>query len=754
MSIDTFYRKIIKSSPFPYFYGELIKDNNKVTNFKMLDLNAAFESLADIREIEVIGKSINEVIPGFISDISEWSEAFNKVKVKNEVETVSEFIEPLNRWFKFHIIHHKEECFAIELEETHREGAFIKPLIDNLPFAAWAKDKDGRYITVNKKYQEDTKKEFEEIKGKTDLEIWPINLAKKFMKKDCEVMNYESNNYIEEYTLNNVWYKEYTAAVYDNNNVIGTIGFSLNIDEEKRAKIEVEQRNKLLKVLIDSTPDFIFHKDLNGKYQGANRSACKELFGKSEQEIIGKDDKALFQNRSVAISCIKQDKEAIRQKEAKVYEEFLELADGTVREYETIKAPFFDEKNQVVGVLAVCRDITHRRISERQLRESEEKFRQLAENIEGVFLIKENEEIIYVSPGYERVFERSCSSLYDNSKSFLEGVHSEDKLIFKENNDNIDKTFRIMTPRGVLKWCWIKSFLIKDENGALSRTASIIQDITEIKEAEKELDRLRTEFFANLSHEFRTPLNLIFSSLQMIELKLKGTQGEDFNHIKKYTSIIKQNSFRLLRLVNNLIDTTKVEAGYVEYIGENYDIVKYIKNICESVEGFAKGKEIDLIFSSGIEKKIIGFDLDKMERIMLNLLSNAIKFNIPKGKIEVYICLKGKFVEIIVKDSGIGIPEDKLSIIFERFKQVSDRLTKISEGSGIGLALVKSLVEMHGGTIKVKSVLGKGSKFTIKIPNVKLNESKESIINKNQVIGNSRVERVKIEFSDIYGLNI
>jgi len=754
MTIDTFYRKIIKSSPFPYFYGELIKDNNKVIGFKILELNSTFEKLTEVKEVEIIGKDINEVIPDFISDTSEWSAAFNKVKAKDDVETINEFIKPLSKWFKFHIFHHKEEHFGIKLEEIQIEGAFIKALTDNLPFASWAKDKEGRYITVNKKYLEDTKKEIEEIKGKTDLEIWPVNLAKKFMEKDCEAMNYGPDNYIEEYTLNNVWYKEHTAAVYDDNNIIGTIGFSLNINEEKRAKIEAEQRSKFLKVLIDSTPDFIFHKDLNGKYQGANLSVCKELFGKNEEDIIGKDDKELFNNRNVAISCVKQDKEAVRGLEAKVYEEFLELADGTMREYETIKAPFFDEKNQVAGVLAVCRDITHRRISERQLRESEEKFRQLAENIEGVFLINENENIIYVSPGYERVFERSCSSLYEDSESFLEAVHSEDKFVFKEKNNNIDKTFRIMTPGGVLKWCWIKSFLIKDENGSLSRTASIIQDITVIKEAEKELDRVRTEFFANLSHEFRTPLNLIFSSLQMIELKLKGIQGDDLNNIKKYTSIIKQNSFRLLRLVNNLIDTTKVEAGYVEYSGENYDIVKYIKSICDSVEGFARGKEIDLVFTTDIEKKVIGFDLDKMERIMLNLLSNAIKFNVDKGKIEVYICLKGNFVEITVKDTGIGIPEDKLSTIFERFKQVNDRLTKISEGSGIGLALVKSLVEMHGGTIKAKSVLGKGSKFIIKIPNIKLNEDKESVINKNQVIGNSRVERVKIEFSDIYGLNI
>jgi len=380
--------------------------------------------------------------------------------------------------------------------------------------------------------------------------------------------------------------------------------------------------------------------------------------------------------------------------------------------------------------------------------------------------------MIYVSPGYEKIFDRSCESLYKDIESFGDTVHPEDKNRYINNknghidskewdkfltcieNKDFDETFRIIRPDGEIRWILFRGFPIRDENENIVRRAGIIQDITTIKEAERELERLRTEFFTNLSHEFRTPLNLIFSSLQLIELKLKKVSCDNMTDFGRYTNIIRQNSFRLLRLVNNLIDTTKIDAGYAEYCSTNYDIVKYIKNICNSVAEFAKEKDIEVIFNSEIEEKIISFDLDKMERIILNLLSNAIKYNIEGGKIEVCISHSEEFIEIYVKDTGIGIYEDKLPHVFERFKQVHNRLTKVSEGSGIGLCLVKSLVEMHGGTIKVKSSLGEGTEFIIKLPDIIINENKETMVNRNQIESNSRVERVQIEFSDIYGLNI
>ncbi|MPM99447.1 Adaptive-response sensory-kinase SasA [bioreactor metagenome] len=238
----------------------------------------------------------------------------------------------------------------------------------------------------------------------------------------------------------------------------------------------------------------------------------------------------------------------------------------------------------------------------------------------------------------------------------------------------------------------------------------------------------------------------------MLELNLNKKSDDDIKKIKDYTKIIKQNSFRLLRLINNLIDTTKMDAGHVDFYPENYDIVNYVESICNSVAGFAEEKGIEVIFDTECEEKIIAFDLDKMERIILNLLSNAIKFNSNQEKIEVMVNCKEDKVQISVKDTGIGIPEDKLQDVFERFKQVNNRLTKISEGSGIGLSLVKSFVELHGGTIEVNSEVEKGTEFIITLPDVILPQNKD--ITNSQLVCNSRVERIRIEFSDIYGINI
>ncbi|MBS6509490.1 MAG: HAMP domain-containing histidine kinase [Paraclostridium bifermentans] len=261
-------------------------------------------------------------------------------------------------------------------------------------------------------------------------------------------------------------------------------------------------------------------------------------------------------------------------------------------------------------------------------------------------------------------------------------------------------------------------------------------------------NKIRGDFFANLSHELRTPLNIIFSSLQVLDLKLKNIEKKEDQSITKYISMATQNTYRLLKLVNNLIDSNKITAGYFEYNPQNYDIVYFVESICQSIVDFAKQKNIEVIFDTDIEEKIISFDLDKMERIILNILSNSIKFTKEQGKIEIYIRESNEMLEIEISDDGIGIPQNKLNSIFERFKQVENNTIRSGEGSGIGLYLVKSLVDMHGGDIAVESELGSGTTFKISIP-VELEEEYEcNIIEKN--LQNSYIEKIKVEFSDIY----
>ena len=287
------------------------------------------------------------------------------------------------------------------------------------------------------------------------------------------------------------------------------------------------------------------------------------------------------------------------------------------------------------------------------------------------------------------------------------------------------------------------------------------RDITyekEIEEKERllqealQLEQLKSEFFANISHELRTPITIIKAATQLFnqsldEDKHKMVEGV---YLKKYVDSIKQNSNRLLRLVNNLIDMTKIDAGYYEIHLENHNIVSVVEDITMSVVEYVEGKAIELIFDTEIEEAVIACDPDKVERIMLNLLSNAIKYSPEFGQIQVYIKQLDHEIRIAVSDNGVGIPENRLQYIFNRFTQVDNTLTRKCEGSGIGLSLVKSLVEMHGGHVWAQSQLNEGTTVTFSLPIKQVTQNIDKM--QSSKIITSNIERCVIEFSDIYHL--
>ena len=215
---------------------------------------------------------------------------------------------------------------------------------------------------------------------------------------------------------------------------------------------------------------------------------------------------------------------------------------------------------------------------------------------------------------------------------------------------------------------------------------------------------------------------------------------------------MKQNCYRQLRLVNNMIDITKLDAGYFELNLQNCNIVNVVESVTLSVSEYIRVKSIKLIFDTDIEECIISCDPEKIERVILNILSNSIKFTKPGGSMNVNMYDKGENIIISIKDTGIGIQNDKLDIIFDRFRQVDRSLTRKQEGSGIGLSIVKSLVELHEGKISVLSEFGKGTEFIIELP-VKVITKDNSICEVFEDESQERIKRIHIEFSDIYSLN-
>ncbi len=229
----------------------------------------------------------------------------------------------------------------------------------------------------------------------------------------------------------------------------------------------------------------------------------------------------------------------------------------------------------------------------------------------------------------------------------------------------------------------------------------------------KELDKAKSRFFANISHEFRTPLTLTIGPLEDIR---KTDESAVSTRIRKKASLALRNSKRLLRLVNQILDISKIETRHMTANVSKQDLVGFIKPIAQAFISLAEKKEIQYTIDFSSEVLPLWFDADMMEKIIGNLLSNAFKFTPAKGSITFGLNeSENEQVVIKVSDSGVGIPEEELQHVFERFYQTGESVSNIQAGTGIGLSLVKELVDLHKGEIKVESEVGKGTVFTVSL---------------------------------------
>ena len=307
---------------------------------------------------------------------------------------------------------------------------------------------------------------------------------------------------------------------------------------------------------------------------------------------------------------------------------------------------------------------------------------------------------------------------------------------------SLDMTLECNIQNTYTKFGENKHTLIFKDISSRVRTEKYLIEYEKMKKHEE----VKNEFFANISHELRTPLNIFYSTLQLLDLKNNDMSicfREVYGNHKQCLEI---NCKRMLRLINNIVDITKIDVGFTQAKFVNCDIVRAIEDITLSVINYAENKNINIVFDTEIEEHIIKCDLSMIERAMLNLLSNAIKFTKENGNIAVNLYKDEQWVHILVKDDGIGIPIDIQDMIFERFVQVDKSLTRLNEGSGIGLSIVKSIVELNKGEIYLDSDGENGTEFEILLPNEKLEDYEYD--NNYKV----NLDKIELEFSDIYEL--
>ncbi|CAN5280370.1 hypothetical protein BH10CYA1_BH10CYA1_46040 [soil metagenome] len=356
-----------------------------------------------------------------------------------------------------------------------------------------------------------------------------------------------------------------------------------------------------------------------------------------------------------------------------------------------------------------------RKISERQLEESENMFRQLANNVDDVFLFYKADESIcaYVSPMFEKIYGLALEKQLEDKFAFLKVVHRDDRRSMLAYLNNISAPemsegieFRVIHPDGSVHWIFGRLFPVFDVNGKLQEVYGISTDITQRKEAE----RTMKDFYSTLSHELRTPLSSIHASLRLMENGLSGPLTEKTSHL---VAIARKESDRLIRMLNEILDAHKLEAGMLQFNPKPTDITSIVEPSVHAVKGIAEDKAIKIVKTIDWSESLF-CDQDRIVQVLVNILSNAIKFSPPGGTVQLSITHTDEIVRFSISDEGQGIPKDKQHLLFRKFQQLGD--SNGQTGTGLGLAISKEIVERHLGKIGVQSDAGAGSTFYFELP--------------------------------------
>ncbi len=481
------------------------------------------------------------------------------------------------------------------------------------------------------------------------------------------------------------------------------------------------QTDKMFEDFMDDLPLGVFIKNSESRAVYLNKHMDR-VFGKSN--CLGKTPYNIY-DRSTADRVMDEDKRVLAG-ESVMVEEVLSDKHGRERIYTTHKFCLFDHegKRQIGGVSI---EITRRREAEYRLRILS---RAIRNSPVTVVITDPDANIEYVNPAFINSTGYSFAEVMGENMKIINSGHHDD-LFFSDMWERIRKGAEwqgeILNRKkdGALFWELVSISSVTNRDGEITHFVAIKDDISKRKQMEdalrkakekaEESDKLKSAFLANMSHEIRTPMNAIVG--------LSGLLGDPetaFSDRAQFSQLIRENSNVLLQLIDDIVDISKIEAGQIAMRPEPCNLEALMDEIYESFMPQIREREDDTVFVLKKEKSSVPLhtvtDQQRLRQIITNLLSNALKFT-EKGKIEFgYSLEKDESLLFYVKDTGRGIPSDKLELIFDRFSQLDREDGDFHRGAGLGLSISKSIAELLGGSIWAESELGKGSCFYLSIP--------------------------------------
>ena len=499
-----------------------------------------------------------------------------------------------------------------------------------------------------------------------------------------------------------------------------------DITARKRAEELLRESEERFRTVADGCPSILWLTGPEGRTEFINRTT-REFCGTSAAAVEAGAWEVLL-HPDDAPEYIGGFLRSVRNHTSFRAEVRLRRADGAWRWVAAAANPRFSPGGEFLGHAGLCPDITESKQADLALRASEEKFRQLAENIHEVFwmMTPAANELVYVSPAYERLSGRTCEVFYRNPLSWLDAVHPDDLKNAREalakvkRGESVSVEFRIRTPSGQEKWIRDRAFPVRDEAGQLIRIVGIAEDVTERKSYEEELiqarqgadaaNRAKSCFLANMSHEIRTPMNGVIGMVQLLmETELTPEQRE-------YAGVAETCGRTLLTLIDDILDLSKIEAKKIALEMRSFSLRDEVEHVYRQLrpQADAKGLSFEWRIAPEIPPVVRG-DAFRLRQVLTNLCANAIKFT-ERGGLTLDAARMGEAgsataVRFTVADTGIGMRREQIPALFSVFTQADASTTRKYGGTGLGLAICKQLVGLMNGTVGVESRQGQGSSF-------------------------------------------
>jgi PAS domain S-box-containing protein len=620
-------------------------------------------------------------------------------------------------------------------QERERQHRLHLAILDNLPVNIFMKDREGRFVYLNRKIEDILRAPRETFFGVTDYEMFPADVAARLQATDRCVLS-EDRLIFEEEQLRfgedgeiRMHYAGKLPLHLEDTGETFLLGFSFDIHESKRRERDLLEQREFIQLVLDTDPNLIFVRDRRGNLLFANQAVAR-MFDMRPEELIRDSNYVTGARQEELEHYNRTDARVLANMETVTLEEPVTLPNGEVRWLQTLKTPLRRADGEMC-VLGISVDITARKRVEQSLEEQKEFLQTLIDTLPDIVFAKDRDaRMILVNDAFcritgiseQEVLGKTVFDLYDHEEATV--AAEADQLVFRtaEVMRNEHWITGRADRRGLFETIKVPH---RNAGGETIGLIGVSREITERKKTEDELVRAKeqaeaatlakSQFLANISHEIRTPLNgVIGMTSLLLTTELDAEQAD-------YVETIQASGHTLLALINDILDFSKMESEHLSLEARPFELASCVTRAVSMSAPLAREKGLQLVIelAADLPRHVTG-DSVRLCQVLGNLINNAVKFT-DRGAVVLTGVIRtrsGNELDLLfaVRDTGIGIPDDKLHTLFERFTQVDNSTTRRHGGSGLGLAISKWLVERMGGSIWVESALDKGSTFSFTIP--------------------------------------